>query len=51
MPSCSPNSLLIADMNYDGNDDFRSMHEVVTRYFARRVAEAKTLPDLVIAPT
>jgi excinuclease ABC subunit C len=32
----------------DGNDDFRSMHEVVTRYFARRVAEAKTLPDLAV---
>jgi excinuclease ABC subunit C len=32
----------------DGNDDFRSMHEVVTRYFARRIAEAKPLPDLAV---
>ncbi len=32
----------------DGNDDFRSMHEVVTRYFTRRVAESKALPDLVV---
>jgi excinuclease ABC subunit C len=32
----------------DGNDDFKSMHEVVTRYFARRVAEAKPLPDLAV---
>ncbi|MBL0172374.1 MAG: excinuclease ABC subunit UvrC [Gemmatimonadaceae bacterium] len=32
----------------DGNDDFRSMHAVVTRYFARRVAEAKPLPDLTV---
>ena len=32
----------------DGNDDFRSMHEVVTRYFSRRVAEAKPLPDLAV---
>jgi len=32
----------------DGNDDFKSMHEVVTRYFTRRVAEGKTLPDLAV---
>ena len=32
----------------DGNDDFKSMHEVVTRYFTRRVAEAKPLPDLAV---
>jgi excinuclease ABC subunit C len=31
-----------------GNDDFRSMHEVVTRYFRRRLEEAKPLPDLVV---
>ena len=32
----------------DGNDDFRSMHEVVTRYFTRRIAEGKPLPDLAV---
>jgi excinuclease ABC subunit C len=32
----------------DGNDDFKSMHEVVTRYFTRRVAESKPLPDLTV---
>ena len=32
----------------DGNDDFKSMHEVVTRYFSRRVAEGKPLPDLTV---
>jgi excinuclease ABC subunit C len=32
----------------DGNDDFKSMHEVVTRYFARRVAEDRPLPDLAV---
>lgn len=32
----------------DGNDDFRSMHEVVTRYFSRRIAETKPLPDLAV---
>lgn len=32
----------------DGNDDFKSMHEVVTRYFSRRVAEEKPLPDLAV---
>ena len=31
-----------------GIDDFASMHEVVHRYFARRVAEDKPLPDLVV---
>ena len=31
-----------------GIDDFKSMHEVVSRYFARRVAEQKPLPDLVV---
>jgi excinuclease ABC subunit C len=31
-----------------GNDDFRSMQEVVTRYFRRRVDEAQPLPDLVV---
>ena len=32
----------------DGNDDFKSMHEVVTRYFSRRLAEEKVLPDLIV---
>jgi len=31
-----------------GNDDFRSMHEVVTRYFRRRLDEEKPLPDLAV---
>ena len=31
-----------------GIDDFKSMHEVVTRYFSRRVEEGKPLPDLVV---
>ncbi|HEU4452763.1 MAG TPA: helix-hairpin-helix domain-containing protein, partial [Longimicrobium sp.] len=31
-----------------GNDDFASMHEVVTRYFSRRVEEGKPLPDLAV---
>ena len=31
-----------------GNDDFASMHEVVTRYFKRRVEEGKPLPDLAV---
>lgn len=31
-----------------GNDDFRSMHEVVTRYFQRRMAESLPLPELTI---
>jgi excinuclease ABC subunit C len=31
-----------------GNDDYRSMHEAVTRYFRRRLDEAKPLPDLAV---
>jgi excinuclease ABC subunit C len=31
-----------------GNDDFRSMQEAVTRYFARRLEEGGPLPDLVV---
>lgn len=31
-----------------GNDDYRSMAEVVDRYFRRRIEEAKPLPDLVV---
>ena len=31
-----------------GTDDFASMHEVVSRYFARRVEEQKPLPDLIV---
>jgi hypothetical protein len=31
-----------------GNDDFRSMQEVVGRYLARRIAEQKPLPDLIV---
>ena len=31
-----------------GVDDFASMREVVTRYFRRRVDEARPLPDLVV---
>jgi excinuclease ABC subunit C len=31
-----------------GNDDFASMNEVVTRYFARRSAEGHPLPDLCV---
>ena len=34
--------------SFEGNDDFRAMHEVVTRYFTRRLAENKTVPDLVV---
>ena len=33
---------------FEGNDDFKSMHEVVTRYFARRVTEELVLPDLAV---
>ncbi len=33
---------------FEGNDDFRSMHEVVTRFFRRRIDEEKPLPDLVV---
>jgi len=32
----------------EGIDDFASMHEVVTRYFTRRLSEEKSLPDLVV---
>ncbi len=31
-----------------GNDDFRSMHEAVSRYFRRRRDEGGPLPDLVV---
>jgi excinuclease ABC subunit C len=31
-----------------GNDDFRSMEEVVGRYVQRRLAEQKPLPDLIV---
>jgi excinuclease ABC subunit C len=31
-----------------GNDDYRSMHEAVTRYFRRRLDEGKPLPELVV---
>src|SRR5688572_22268863 len=32
----------------EGSDDFASMREVVTRYFQRRVAEEKPMPDLIV---
>ncbi|HEU4584789.1 MAG TPA: helix-hairpin-helix domain-containing protein, partial [Gemmatimonadaceae bacterium] len=32
----------------EGTDDFASMHEVVTRYFRRRIEGDKPLPDLVM---
>ncbi|HEY0242684.1 MAG TPA: excinuclease ABC subunit UvrC [Gemmatimonadaceae bacterium] len=32
----------------EGTDDFASMREVVTRYFQRRIGEAKPLPDLIV---
>ena len=32
----------------DGIDDFASMHEVVTRFFSRRLEEKKPLPDLTV---
>jgi len=32
----------------EGTDDFASMREVVTRYFQRRLADEKPLPDLII---
>jgi excinuclease ABC subunit C len=32
----------------EGIDDFASIHEVVTRYFRRRLDELKALPDLVV---
>jgi excinuclease ABC subunit C len=31
-----------------GNDDYRSMHEAVTRYFRRRLDEGQPLPDLAV---
>lgn len=31
-----------------GNDDYRSMQEVVSRYFSRRISEGDPLPDLVL---
>ena len=31
-----------------GTDDFASMHEVVSRYFRRRLEEHKPMPDLVV---
>jgi excinuclease ABC subunit C len=31
-----------------GNDDFRSMHEAVSRWFRRRREEGKPLPDLAV---
>ncbi len=34
--------------SFEGNDDFRAMHEVVTRYFTRRLAESKPVPDLIV---
>ncbi len=32
----------------EGTDDFASMHEVVLRYFERRVKDEKPLPDLIV---
>jgi excinuclease ABC subunit C len=32
----------------NGTDDFASMHEVVRRYFDRRIGEEKPLPDLIV---
>ena len=32
----------------EGTDDFASMREVVTRYFQRRQADGKPLPDLIV---
>ena len=32
----------------EGTDDFASMREVVTRYFRRRLEDAKSVPDLII---
>ncbi len=31
-----------------GNDDYRSMHEAVSRYFLRRIKEDKPLPELAV---
>lgn len=33
---------------FEGNDDFKSMHEVVTRYFTRRLTGDLPLPDLAV---
>jgi excinuclease ABC subunit C len=35
-------------MSFAGNDDFKAMNEVVTRYFARRQADDKPFPDLAV---
>ncbi|MEA2761139.1 MAG: excinuclease subunit [Gemmatimonadaceae bacterium] len=32
----------------EGTDDFASMHEVVRRYFDRRIQDEKPLPDLIV---
>jgi excinuclease ABC subunit C len=32
----------------EGSDDFASMHEVVRRYFDRRINDGKPLPDLIV---
>ncbi len=32
----------------EGTDDFASMHEVVRRYFERRINDEKPLPDLIV---
>jgi excinuclease ABC subunit C len=32
----------------EGTDDFASMHEVVHRYFNRRIEDEKPLPDLIV---
>jgi excinuclease ABC subunit C len=32
----------------EGSDDFASMHEVVRRYFERRLNDQKSLPDLIV---
>jgi excinuclease ABC subunit C len=32
----------------EGSDDFASMHEVVLRYFDRRINDEKPLPDLIV---
>lgn len=32
----------------EGTDDFASMHEVVRRYFERRLSDEKPLPDLIV---
>jgi excinuclease ABC subunit C len=32
----------------EGSDDFASMHEVVHRYFERRLKDEKPLPDLIV---